>query len=1260
MKRALSFASCLLVLAGLLSFTLPATGQDVTAAIVGTVTDPSGAPINGATVTATDTERGTVWTAKTNDTGAYNLTRIPIGTYRLQVSAQGFQVTNFPPFTLVLNQTARLDAQMKMGSVSEAVEVTGAAPVLQTESAEVSTLINANTNVSLPLASRNYLQLTLLAPGVTNVDPDGMRSPQTMLNSGRPYINGNREQANEILLDGILNSEDKNNETAYTPSVDAIQEFNLITQNAGAEFGNYQGGIVSSTIKSGTNRFHGNVYEFFRNDALNANLASSSWSEGVSNGQPGFNAQGVANKPELRYNQFGATLGGPIIKNKLFFFADYQGQRMVSAGATAAQLLTSRARNGDFGQLCLTGFSSGVCNDRSSFYNTLTGANDAQVATNQLVMPNPAATVTCKLPSTATAPLATTYYLNPAQRPACAGPNPTPIGSNNLAAAGFTINPVAKNLFGMTKYYPLPQIDSLNNNNYTYNSGFNLNNNQGDLKIDFVPSQKDHVFGRWSQMDLVQPTFTGCVFCNNFTGGASGAEGSDQPVRNAALDWTHTITSNLLNDARVGFNAVVFNQSLTPTSSLGSVSQQLGIQGGNAQGPGLVEIDIAGAGPTANANLGLRNLVQEFHSTQAQAEDNLIWTHGRHQIRSGFQYARERQDFIYPGNNGALGYLTVDSLTGAALADFYLGNVIPSSVSASLRDTGGELGHPAQLRGNIYGAYVQDDWRVTNTLTVNLGLRFEDHTPLYDVNNHTVNFGLYTGTIFTATGVDGTAKFGNQALYNNYTGIGDWLPRFGFAWSPAAFNGKTVFRGGFGISQFVEGGGGNEELTQNLPFGFLQQSAAGGTNSLQNGFGSTSAAACSVIDQACYAGNRIRVFDQNFKPAMVDQWNFTVQHQLSSTLTMQIGYVGQRGAHLLNFEDIAQRVGLNAQGTVAQPGEVIVSQRAGPFLGGGNVPCSTTPGAQCGATGSLYAADQAKVSATGAFVCCGTLAGTNMSNADQKYNALQAVLQKRMGTGLEGQVAYTWSKCDSNSPGYFGTGWGSSNAQSSGGQPGWENIYNPRKEWGPCYYDQTHIFTSYVTYQLPMGRGKQFGHDMNSALNAVLGNWEIGGIVTLHSGNALTLNEFGGWGIGGDTSHTGGIEPFTLSGRPNCNGPIAIVNHRVAPSGGQNGFIQWFATNNITDPAPNTFGTCGVGNIRGPGYANADISLHKSFLITEGTRLEFRAEALNAFNHPVWTFNGGPATSPPPGSFATGSPALGEITGSQGARQLQFALKFYF
>src|SRR6202050_4066867 len=343
MKKAACGFVVFLTLIGIVGTVTPAMGQEVTAGIVGTVTDPSGAPINGAAVTARDTERGTVWVATTSDAGAYNITRLPVGTYDLKVAAPGFDTAIHPPFVLVLNQTARVDVQMKVGKASETIEVSGEAPILQTQSTDVSTLIDANTEVSLPLASRNYLQLTLLAPGVTNVDPDGMRQVQSMTNSGRPYINGNREQANEYLLDGILNSEDKNDEVGYTPGIDAIQEFNLITQNASAEFGNYQGGIVSVSTKSGTNHIHGVLFEFFRNDALDSNLASAGWTKGVilDEGILGFNSQGVQNKPELRYNQFGGTIGGPIIKDKLFFFADYQGQRQVQAGPTGAQVLTA-------------------------------------------------------------------------------------------------------------------------------------------------------------------------------------------------------------------------------------------------------------------------------------------------------------------------------------------------------------------------------------------------------------------------------------------------------------------------------------------------------------------------------------------------------------------------------------------------------------------------------------------------------------------------------------------------------------------------------------------------------------------------------------------------------------------------------------------------------------------------------------------------------------------------------------------------------
>src|SRR6266849_1445205 len=244
----------LMTLVALLCSANAAWGQDVTATITGTITDSSGAPLAGATVTAKDTDRGTVWSATTNESGIYNILRIPVGSYSLKVEAKGFQTALYPAFTLVLNQTARVDVQMKVGAVAETVEVTGETPLLQTQSTEVSTLVDAVTVTSLPLAARNYIQLTLLSPGATNVNPSSMQFPQNMINSGRPYINGNREQANSFLLDGQMNNESKNNETAYNPSVDAIQEFNLITQNASAEFGNYQGGVVSVSIKSGTNK----------------------------------------------------------------------------------------------------------------------------------------------------------------------------------------------------------------------------------------------------------------------------------------------------------------------------------------------------------------------------------------------------------------------------------------------------------------------------------------------------------------------------------------------------------------------------------------------------------------------------------------------------------------------------------------------------------------------------------------------------------------------------------------------------------------------------------------------------------------------------------------------------------------------------------------------------------------------------------------------------------------------------------------------
>ena len=1142
MKRLANRFLVLLVLASLVAAVTPARSQEVTAGIVGTVTDPSGAPVKGASVKATDTERGTVWTAETNDTGAYNLVRLPVGTYSVKVTGMGFETAVYPPFTLVLNQTARVDVQMKVGKVSETLEVTGAVPLLQTQTAEVSTLIDANTAVSLPLASRNYLQLTLLVPGATNPNPQTLRLNQDMTSSGRPQINGNREQSNEVLLDGLVNTEDTNNEVGYQPAPDALQEFNVITQNASAEFGNYQGGVISATIKSGTNNFHGDLYEFFRNDVLNAN----SWSAGLAIGGPYVpgtsQRNGVLDKAKLRWNEFGGTFGGPLIKNKLFFFADFEGGRFdTPSQALGYTLFTPREVAGDFGQLCTDpggSFSGGICSGGTQLVYPTGNANAGQ-----------------------------------------------PIPNNNLAAAGLTINPVAQGLFGLPAYTAAQKtmVNTTIGSNYFAPGYVNLNNNQGDLKVDYNVSNADHVFLRYTQAHITHPSI------NVFTLGNPG-NAIDEPLKNIVANWTHAINPNLLNEARFGISVVKFNQTAN-VGGLGNLAEQIGIIGGNEFASGLPAINIG------SISYGTNDLLQIFGTGTGQIVDNLIYTHGRHTITTGFQYWRERQNYSYPGNNGVLGTFNVGDQTLSPESDFWLG-----LVGGGGRDAGAaEFG----VRGNTFGVFAQDDWRVTNTLTLNLGLRFEDHGPMHEIKNREINFGLYTGQLFVAQG--------GNALYQNYLGIGDWLPRFGFAWSPSVWNGKAVIRGGYGISSYMEGGGANQRLTGDWPF---TQASSGVLTTIDQGFAPAPPVCPTPLTLSCFNGARIKVFDQHLRPARAQQWNLTFQYQLSNTTTMQLGYVGQHGTNLYNFEALQQKKLLLPDGSIAKPGEV------------GTV----------GTDG--YLGDN--------VVNSGYIGGTT-SNSDSSYNALQAQLKKSMSNGLEGQVAYTWSKCLTNSPGFFGTGtWGGNGSQTSMGLPGWQNIYDPRSDWGPCYYDETHILSSYVTYQLPFGHGKKFGNTMNPVVNAVVGNWEIGGLITFHTGNAITTS------IGfQDPSGTSGPGPLFASERPDCSGPVTYDGKVHSPAPGS-AYIQWFNPSVFSLPAANTFGTCSAGDIRGPRYSDTDLSLHKDFLFTETKRLEFRSEFINLFNHPILDFAGGIAP------FQLGSSTLGQISASQGERQIQLALKFYF
>jgi hypothetical protein len=316
--------------------------QEITATITGAVLDPSGAAIAGAKVTAKDLDRGTVWPTTTNGSGFYNCPRLPVGRYEVRVENAGFDAAVQSPVELQLNQTARLDFHLQVGNVNQSVEVTSAAPVLQTEVTQLGTIIDSRTNTQLPLATRNYVQLTMLAPGSVHPNPQGFENGQTTGSGARPYINGNREQANNFVLDGVDNNQVSDNSVGYAPSPDAIQEFNLISQNASAEFGSFMGGIVSTSIKSGSNGFHGNLFEFFRNDKLNANQWSNNFNK--------------TNRPLLRWNEFGGTLGGPIKRNKLFFFVDYQGERFDTPASTSGfTVLTSPERQGNFSQLLAQG-----------------------------------------------------------------------------------------------------------------------------------------------------------------------------------------------------------------------------------------------------------------------------------------------------------------------------------------------------------------------------------------------------------------------------------------------------------------------------------------------------------------------------------------------------------------------------------------------------------------------------------------------------------------------------------------------------------------------------------------------------------------------------------------------------------------------------------------------------------------------------------------------------------------------------------------
>ncbi|MCI0337427.1 MAG: TonB-dependent receptor [Acidobacteria bacterium] len=536
---------------------------------------------------------------------------------------------------------------------------------------------------------------------------------------------------------------------------------------------------------------------------------------------------------------------------------------------------------------------------------------------------------------------------------------------------------------------------------------------------------------------------------------------------------------------------------------------------------------------------------------------------------------------------------------GAGEGDFFLG--LPDNLGRGVNT--GTWGQ----RSNVFALYFQDDWRFSNNLTLNLGLRYQTYTPWSEVEDRQANFAPISGVIQCAG--DGRPDLGcdrpatiygnNRALYNptNWS-IGNFQPRIGFAWMPDRLKGKTVVRGAYTISSYLEGTGTNLRLPLNPPFttefgkNYFSQSLPSSRS--ENGL-----TVLSSPDDP-FSGAVIRLWDPNVRPAVVQQWNLAVQHQFTDTMTLQVGYVGQHGTHLMVPMPYFQRILLGGFDADGKP--------------------RTAPSPYLSGNPELASIDQ--------------ISGTE-SNGNLSYNALQAVLQKRFSSGLSFQVAYTYSKAMTDSSGYYGS-WGGQTIPTS---PYWQNLYDGRAEWGPAFYDVTNALSAYVVYELPFGRGQKYGSNLNSVANAIVSGWQASGIFEFHGGYPLTIS-------GGDASGTNSRGP-----RANCIGPARVFGTREprdsdgAPVPG----YQWFDPNAYGPADPGTFGTCGVGTVRGPSLNTVDLGLQKSFAITETMGIQFRSEFINFTNTPI-------LTAPNAGLGGT----LGLLQGSQGPRTIQFGLKFYF
>ncbi|MGA9719675.1 MAG: TonB-dependent receptor [Acidobacteriaceae bacterium] len=834
----------LLVIPFVLTIPSPLTAQTVTGSVTGTVTDPTGAVVPSAQVTATNVATGVATQATTNAAGVYSIRFLPIGQYEVTVQASGFTTAKLPAFALEVDQTVKFDAHLQTGGTTTTVDVQGdVAPILNTTDATIGTTFTANTVRNIPLNGLDFSALTLYTPGtVTTYGTQGPTSiERSTYNSDIPNINGNRAQANNYTLDGIDLNETQNNLIAYSPAPESLQEIRILSANSPADYGNVNGGGVVSVLKSGTNSFHGSAYGYTQNANYNAN----SWSNNHANPIVPINP--------FSQSQFGGTFGGPIVRNKLFFFVDYLGARYHQGGLEQDSVFTQAMRGGDFSAL-------------------LSGANGN-----------------------------TPVQLYDSQN------NFAPYVNNQVPVS----NPVALYLFSHPNLYPLPNAapsDGIAKNDLQGPSRTFKANNQGDMKIEYDPRAADKITGFYSMGTGYdgKTTFLVIAFpaANNF------------PTKLGGANWVHVFSPAIINSARIGFTRVQWTQGVPsdPSGIFGLKGNSIvGIGGAaNQNYPGYAAQNIGG-NISAGGNAGfIGSIIDNTYSYI----DNLTWQKGQHLLSIGVQAIRYQNAYTTDNNAGFVGQLsyTGDYTTnsnetnggGYGGADFVLNRVREAQVTSQ-----GIIVGQRQWRT---AGFIQDDWKVMPNLTLNLGVRYEYDQPWYEQNDKTGNVDLAKGVVEYATRIPNGAPpdselCNNRACYQpNYTQI---MPRFGFAYQATP---RFVVRGGYGATSFFEGNAANQRLTSITPFvqsidikpltptppANGQPGSPGAPRTAQEGFTATNSG------DVNFNGSTYNVYPQHIQPAYVQEWNLTTEYAVTPSMSLQVGYLGEQGQHIEDYGNVNQ------------------------------------------------------------------------------------------------------------------------------------------------------------------------------------------------------------------------------------------------------------------------------------------------------------------------------------------------------------------